>query len=196
MKKVLLFVVFATLLLSACAKDTVRSTTYPGTGVESDWGDPLTTDESINSGAVVDGNGFYDPNLYRLTVRVGGESKDHTELHGSGSSWSVNGTGGGSVSFWQDGKGIIPAEVKSIQPSPGFIRVGDNVVLKSEDLKLGRVQDGWVIDVKCRIDYEPVKNLGVVGEVNDARDVQTWELDDCRWVDGVFEIEDSINATP
>lgn len=156
------------LLLAACAPTTVAE-----------------EGKSENTVAQVYGNTYYDPNLYVLKVQIGGGIKDHTEVHASGSSWSYNGMGSGSLTVWQDGKGLVPAVILEMEPSSPLpeVGVGSNVILKTEDLKVAAMQQGWITEVKCRFDYEPIRELNVPNEVVDADKTQTWEFDLCRMTD-------------
>lgn len=147
---------------------------------------PADLTKSDNTAAKSDGNNYYDPNLYTLTVQIGGEIKEHTEVHAQGSSYNYNGIGGGSFSVWQDGKGMVPVKIISMEPVSPVVSVGDTIILKTEDLKFAALQPGWTTQVKCRMDYEPLTKLNVPYEVVDAELTQTWELDLCRMVTPKF----------
>lgn len=151
--------------------------------------DGADTAASENTVAKSNGNIYYDPSLYTMTVRIGGSPKEHTEIHASGSASYYNGIGGGSMVVWQDGKGIIPAYVIEMEPTSSIVSVGDSILLKTEDLKMSRLEEGWVVEIKCRMDYEPLTELHVPNEVVDAELTQTWELDLCRMSSPVFIVE-------
>jgi hypothetical protein len=147
---------------------------------------------SVNTAAQAGGNYYADPNVYTLQVLVGGESQGHTELRGQGSAFSYGGIGSGSFALWQEGKGLLPVKILSMEPQSTIVHVGDLVIIKTEDLKLARVEPGWVVEIKCRMDYEPLANLNVTNEVTSAETTQTWELDVCRMVTPRFEVNQVV----
>lgn len=120
-----------------------------------------------------------DSNIYVLDVTMIGEPASNQTMGGEGSGRQYSDIyGTGDMRIWQEGKGLVSVHVNSISPNLNYIKPGMDIVLKTTDLKIMSVMDGYSFQVKCRNDYEPVAALVDNELVTDRYD--TYELDYCR----------------
>ena len=127
--------------------------------------------------------------VYKVTIEVDDEIINHTEVGASGSAFVFNGFGSASYRMWQEGKGLLPVKIVSIEPAIEDIPVGTNIVLKTSDLKAMSLPTGATTVFICNLDTEvlsPVRDNQVL-----TTDRQTYELDNCRMLSPVF-----VPATP
>ena len=122
---------------------------------------------------------------YKIIVTVADQIVSNTQLHGSGSGTTVNGVGSVSYRMWQDGKGLLPAEVVSLDPAIDGISAGTHIILKTTDLKAMALPAGATATFICNLDNEvlsPVQSGQVL-----TSDKQTYELDDCRMTSPAYK---------
>ncbi len=120
-----------------------------------------------------------DSNIYVLDVTMLGDpiSNKNTSGEGTGRQYSDI-YGYGNMRIWQEGKGLVSVHVNSISPKLDYIEPNMDIVLKTTDLKIMAITEGYRFEVKCRNDYEPVASLQD-NEMSSAR-YDTYELDFCR----------------
>lgn len=127
-----------------------------------------------------------DNKIYTLNVTMLGDPSSNTETRGEAVQRQYSDIYGyGNMRLWQDGKGLVLVHVNSISPSLKYVQVGTDIVLKTTDLKVMAITEGYQFTVKCRSDYEPIASLRdneLIGS-----DYDTYELDFCRMVDPNIE---------
>lgn len=187
----ILFIILATiaLLLSGCGLDN----------------SPKTTDEKPSyircaPNKIYTWDGDIDPSLGKkdclyLDTRtfivkgvLVGPQYSHQTYQGEGDIYGNSSMTYGSMSFWTEGKGILPIKIISITPDdfPG-VHAGDVVIIKTEDLKAMGIIPGWIATFACNQDVEIVKPVYRGQPVTPDR--VSYELDDCRLVTGVITQE-------
>ncbi len=120
-----------------------------------------------------------DSNIYILDVTMLGAPMSNTNIGGEGVSRQYSDIYGyGNMRLWQEGKGLVSVRVNSINPNLSYVKAGMDIVLKTTDLKVMAINEGYRFEVKCRNDYEPVASLQD-NEMSSAR-YDTYELDFCR----------------
>ena len=120
-----------------------------------------------------------DDAIYILNVTMLGAPLSNTSTSGEGQSRQYSDIYGyGNMRIWQEGKGLVSVHVNSINPSLAYVEPGMDIVLKTTDLKIMAIQEGYRFEVKCRNDYEPVASLKD-NEMSSSR-YDTHELDFCR----------------
>lgn len=120
-----------------------------------------------------------DSNIYVLNVTMLGDPKSNKNIGGEGVARQYSDIYGfGNSRLWQDGKGLVAVRVNSVSPSLDYVQPGMDIVLKTTDLKIMAIEDGYSFEVRCRNDYEPVASLQDNEMTNDRYD--TYELDYCR----------------
>lgn len=123
-----------------------------------------------------------DSNIYVLNVTMLGEPVSNQTMGAEGVQRQYKDIYGyGNTRLWQDGKGMVSVHVNSVSPNLDYVKAGMDIVLKTTDLKIMAIEEGYAFDVKCRNDYEPVASLQD-NEVTTER-YDTWELDYCRMSD-------------
>ncbi len=129
-----------------------------------------------------------DSNIYILDVTMLGDPISNKNMSGEGASRQYSDIYGyGNMRLWQDGKGLVSVHVNSINPNLSYIKPGMDIVLKTTDLKVMAINEGYRFEVKCRNDYEPVASLQD-NEMTSAR-YDTYELDFCRMTDPEIQYE-------
>lgn len=116
--------------------------------------------------------------VYRVRVKVDDEIVSHSETNADGSMMVIGGLGAGSYRMWQEGKGLLPVRLLSIDPEADRISVGSNLILKTSDLKAMGLPTGSTAEFICNMDTEvlsPVQHNQVL-----TTNRLTYELDDCR----------------
>lgn len=178
MKRSLLFVSIVVLLvlLSACAAISVTPVPPSDPSVASSKCVKPESDNqnSWNYSSCVD----VSTTVFKLTIVVEDEITNHTEVGASGSAIYYYGVGTASYRLWQEGKGLLPVRVLSIEPSYEQVPAGSNIVLKTTDLKAMGLPTGATTIFICNLDTEvlsPVQSMQVLTE-----DRLTYEFDDCR----------------
>jgi hypothetical protein len=124
---------------------------------------------------------------YTLEVKMIDSMASHSETEASGSVYGWGSGGYGSYRMEQNGKGIMPVEVKSVSPDFHNVEVGDLIIIKVTDLKAMAIPTGAVFTVVCNEDVEVV-SPNVSGQVL-TTDRLTYELDDCRLKSPEFKLE-------
>lgn len=120
-----------------------------------------------------------DSNIYILNVTMLGDPISNKNIGGEGVSRQYSDIYGfGNSRLWQDGKGLVAVHVNSVSPALDYVQPGMDIVLKTTDLKIMAIEDGYSFEVRCRNDYEPVASLQDNEMTNDRYD--TYELDYCR----------------
>ena len=120
-----------------------------------------------------------DSNIYVLNVTMLGDPKSNKNIGGEGVARQYSDIYGfGNSRLWQDGKGLVAVRVNSVSPALDYVQPGMDIVLKTTDLKIMAIEDGYSFEVRCRNDYEPVASLQDNEMTNDRYD--TYELDYCR----------------
>ena len=120
-----------------------------------------------------------DSNIYVLDVTMLGKPISNTDVGGEGTSRQYSDIYGyGNLRLWQDGKGLVSVHVNSISPKIDYIQPDSDIVLKTTDLKVMAIDEGYRFQVKCRSDYEPVASLQDNEMTSERYD--TYELDYCR----------------
>ena len=120
-----------------------------------------------------------DSNIYILNVTMLGDPISNKNIGGEGVSRQYSDIYGyGNTRLWQDGKGLVAVHVNSISPALDYIKPDSDIVLKTTDLKIMAIGEGYSFEVRCRSDYEPVASLQDNELTNDRYD--TYELDYCR----------------
>ncbi len=120
-----------------------------------------------------------DSNIYVLNVTMLGDPKSNKNIGGEGVARQYSDIYGfGNSRLWQDGKGLVAVRVNSVSPTLDYVQPGMDIVLKTTDLKIMAIEDGYSFEVRCRNDYEPVASLQDNEMTNDRYD--TYELDYCR----------------
>lgn len=112
--------------------------------------------------------------VYTVVVRVDSQIVNHSEMNVAGSTY--NGTG--SFRMWQDGKGILPVILVSINPPFPELEPSDRILIKTSDLKAMALPEGAQTTFICNEDIE-VLSPNTTGQVL-TTDRLTRELDDCR----------------
>ena len=127
-----------------------------------------------------------DSNIYVLNVTVLGEPFSNKNIGGEGVARQYSDIYGfGNSRIWQDGKGLVSVHVNSISPSLDYVKPGMDIVLKTTDLKIMSINEGYTFEVKCRSDYEPVAALQNNEMTSERYD--TSELDYCRMTNPQIE---------
>ncbi len=120
-----------------------------------------------------------DSKIYILNVTMLGAPVSNSTMGGEGASRQYSDIYGyGNMKIWQEGKGLVSVHVNSISPSLDYVTPGMDIVLKTTDLKVMAINEGYSFEVKCRNDYEPVASLQQNETANDR--YSTYELDYCR----------------
>ncbi len=162
-KTIVLFMLTALLLLTACSTRTSDS----GYSVK-------TVGKRIDS------------NIYILNVTMLGTPLSNKNVEGESVSRQYSDIYGyGNSRLWQDGKGLVSVHVNSINPSLDYVKPGTDIVLKTTDLKIMAISEGYSFEVRCRNDYEPVAALQNNEITTDRYD--TYELDYCRMANPQIE---------
>ena len=153
---IMIFLLISLLLLSACSTRT------------SDSGYSLKT-----VGKRIDSN------IYVMNVTMLGSPVSNKNMEGESISRQYSDIYGfGNSRLWQDGKGLVSVHVNSISPALDYVKPGMDIVLKTTDLKIMAVNEGYSFEVRCRNDYEPVAALQDNEMTSERYD--TYELDYCR----------------
>ena len=127
-----------------------------------------------------------DSNIYILNVTMLGDPISNKNIGGEGVARQYSDIYGfGNSRLWQDGKGLVSVHVNSINPSLDYLKPGMDIVLKTTDLKIMAIDEGYSFEVRCRNDYEPVAALQNNEITNDRYD--TYELDYCRMTNPKIE---------
>lgn len=116
--------------------------------------------------------------VYVVKVRVNDEITSVVKNFSQGSATAINGIAVASYRSWQEGKGILPVIVLSINPEFPGVYSGVNIGLKTSDTKAMNLPNGAETVFICNQDVEtlsPNQNGQALTE-----DRQTYELDDCR----------------
>lgn len=122
--------------------------------------------------------------VYRVTVRVNDSIVNHTETSAEGGAFIFGGYGSANYRMWQEGKGLLPVELISLEPSLTYIPTGSRIILKTTDLKAMALPDGAITTFICNLDTEVLSPVDINQELTEDR--YTHELDDCRMVTPVF----------
>ncbi len=126
-----------------------------------------------------------DSNIYILNVTMLGDPVSNKNLGGEGVSRQYSDLyGWGNSRIWQDGKGLVSVHVNSVSPALDYVKPGTDIVLKTTDLKIMAISEGYSFEVRCRNDYEPVAALQDNEISNDRYD--TYELDYCRMTNPII----------
>jgi len=119
---------------------------------------------------------------YVVVVDVVDEITNHTEVnaesYGYGTMYGGYGYASSSMRMWQDGKGLLPVTIVTVNPPFHDLQVGDTIILKTTDLKAMAIPAGARATFVCNEDTEvvsPVKSNQTL-----TTDRITYELDDCR----------------
>ena len=127
-----------------------------------------------------------DSNIYILNVTMLGTPVSNKNTEGQSVARQYSDLYGfGDARLWQDGKGLVSVHVNSISPSLDYIKPGTDIILKTTDLKIMAINEGYSFEVRCRNDYEPVAALQNNEVTNDRYD--TYELDYCRMTNPKIE---------
>jgi hypothetical protein len=130
-----------------------------------------------------------DSNIYVLNVTMLGDVISNKDMSAEAASRQYSDIYGyGNMRLWQDGKGLVLVHVNSISPNLSYVKPGTDIVLKTTDLKIMAITEGYQFEVKCRSDYEPVASLENNEMTNDRYD--THELDFCRMTTPEITISD------
>ncbi len=120
-----------------------------------------------------------DSNIYVLNVTMLGSPLSNKNTEGESIARQYSDLYGyGNSRLWQDGKGLVSVHVNSISPSLDYVKAGMDIVLKTTDLKIMAISEGYSFEVRCRNEYEPVAALQNNEITSDRYD--TYELDYCR----------------
>ena len=132
-----------------------------------------------------------DSNIYILDVTMLGPVTSIKDLSAEGTAKQYSDIYGyGNMRLWQDGKGLVSVHVNSINPKLDYVQPGTDIVLKTTDLKILAIAEGYHFEVKCRNDYEPVASLED-NEITSER-YDTYELDYCRMTTPEITLEKNI----
>lgn len=165
MKKNVLFLILV-IVLSACIPTTPVSPTDPSV-VSTVCTKPESDNQySWDVSACVD----VSTTVYKLKVQVADEVINHSELNASGGRYYFR--------LWQDGKGLLPVMVLSIDPPFEGVNPESYIILKTSDLKAMALPSGAITVFICNKDTEVLSPVQY-GQVL-TTDRQTYELDDCR----------------
>ncbi len=127
-----------------------------------------------------------DSNIYVLNVTMLGAPVSNKNTEGQSVARQYSDLYGfGDARLWQDGKGLVSVHVNSISPSLDYVKPGTDIILKTTDLKIMAINEGYSFEVRCRNDYEPVAALQNNEVTNDRYD--TYELDYCRMTNPKIE---------
>jgi hypothetical protein len=124
---------------------------------------------------------------FTVVATIFDDMVNHTEINASGGGYMVNGTGAPYLRVWQDGKGLLPVVILSIDPEYKYLISGTFAVLKTSDLKVMGAPTGATIRLICLDDVE-VLSPSYSGQVL-TTDKVTHELDNCRMVTPEFKIK-------
>ncbi len=120
-----------------------------------------------------------DSNIYVLSVTMLGTPVSNKNTEGQSVARQYSDLYGfGNARLWQDGKGLVSVHVNSISPALDYVKPNTDIILKTTDLKIMAVEEGYSFEVRCRNDYEPVASLQDNEITNERYD--TYELDYCR----------------
>lgn len=132
--------------------------------------------------------------VYVIKVMVKEELTNHTEVSGSGSAFAYGGFASASMRIWQDGKGLLPVEVLSLDPVVEFIETGMTLVLKTSDLKAMGLPNGAVTTFICNMDTEVLSPVEYNQTLTTAH--LTKELDNCRMLYPTYSMNTDVAPTP
>ena len=122
-----------------------------------------------------------DPNLYFLEIKIDDDVLSHSTIQGSLSGSVIGGYGSMGGRIWQEGKGLLRGELLSVNPTVPFADVGQQIIVKTTDLKIMSLRHGEVVRLGCTSDYEPICALTEDGEIGECYEL--WEFDYCRMID-------------
>ncbi len=127
-----------------------------------------------------------DSNIYVLDVTMLGTPVSNKNTEGQSVARQYSDLYGfGNARLWQDGKGLVSVHVNSISPALDYVKPDTDIILKTTDLKVMAIEEGYSFEVRCRNDYEPVASLQDNEITNERYD--TYELDYCRMTNPQIE---------
>jgi len=126
-------------------------------------------------------NAKIDPNLYFLEIKIDDDILSHSRIEGSFSGSVIGGYGSMGGRIWQEGKGLLRGELLSVNPSVSFAEVGEQIIVKTTDLKIMSLRHGEIVHLGCTSDYEPICALDEDGSPGECFDL--WEFDYCRMIE-------------
>lgn len=120
----------------------------------------------------------YDTRAYEVTAVVLGDISSNQTVNSTISGYSYNGYGSVSGRTWTDGKGVLPVQIKSIDPAADWLDISLPYILKTSDLGAMGIPAGATVTFICNRDVEVLSPV-FSGQTLSSNRV-TDELDNCR----------------